>query len=161
MRQMMVKKERCSIQVLLIWENGGLLSQIPSPQQDQDKSHGQEFLLQFKVQFFGACRELLSSLSPHPGSLACPQLLLISGLLEPVCKAHTVMGHAAKVAYSWGSLSTHLGMHHQVGKSGRLPPGGHGPCGPKRKQVSTPWEFRPGARMSHKPPSLFVSLGLH
>ena len=60
------------------WENGGLLSQRPSPLSAMEKvqlssartRQKSMFLLHFKVQSCGACRGLLSGLSPHPGSLA-------------------------------------------------------------------------------------------
>ena len=38
------------------------------PQQGQDRSQRPGFLLHFKVQFFGTSRQLLSGLTPHPGS---------------------------------------------------------------------------------------------
>ena len=54
------------------------------PQQGLDKSQCPQFLLHFRAQSFGARRWLLSSLSPHPGGLACSQLLSMSGsLLKP------------------------------------------------------------------------------
>ena len=42
--------------------------------QGQDKNQSPDFLLHIKVQCFGTHRWLLSSLSPHPGCLACSQL---------------------------------------------------------------------------------------
>ena len=57
------------------------------------KNHPQQcqyprFLLHGKVQSFAACRHLLSSFSPYPGSLACSPLLSPSGsILDPVCGA--------------------------------------------------------------------------
>ena len=84
-RQMLLQKERGFIQVLLHWENGGLLSQSPSPQKDPDKIQCPELLLQFKVQSFGAHRQLLSGHSPYSGSLTYSWLLFILGslLLRP------------------------------------------------------------------------------
>ena len=43
----------------------------PRPQQGQNKTQGPEFLLHIKAPSFGVHRWLLSSLSPHPGSLVC------------------------------------------------------------------------------------------
>lgn len=87
-----------------------------------DKSQCSEFRLHFNEQSFGVCRQLLSSPSPHPGSLACCQLLSISDpLLEPACGAHMVTGHAA-AGDAWlcspgrESVWTHGPVHHHVGK---------------------------------------------
>ena len=68
-------------------------TQSNHPQQDQNKSQCPEFLLHLKVPSFGVCRQLLSG---HPGSLACSQLLPISGsVLEPACGASAAVGHAS------------------------------------------------------------------
>ena len=59
------------------------------------RSQRSEIVLYFKVQFFGACRQLLRGLSPCPGSLACSWLLSISGsLLGPSCRACMAISHA-------------------------------------------------------------------
>ena len=55
------------------------------PWQHQDQSQCSEFLLHFKGQSFGAHRQLLSGLSPHPGSLDCTWLLSISGSSGCLC----------------------------------------------------------------------------
>ena len=56
----------------------------PYPQQVQEKSQCLECLFHIKVQSFVARRQQLSSLSPHQGSLVCPQLLQWCSPLE-VC----------------------------------------------------------------------------
>ena len=70
------------------------LGKSPTVLSKAKKSQCRELLLNFKVQSFGTYRQLLSGLSLHPGSLACSQLLSISGsLLEPTCGARAAMGH--------------------------------------------------------------------
>lgn len=89
-------------------------------QQDQGKSQCPEFLLQFKVQCFGACRRL-SSHGPHPGCVA--SLLFISGsLLEPVCGARRATGCAAARATGLWLPEEHTGQC--ITKSARESPRG-------------------------------------
>ena len=88
---MLVKKQEVLFRCCVIWEDGRLLSQSPSPQHDQDKSQCPEFLLQFKVQSFEARRWL------HPSKVTCSWLLLlISGSLRAaVCGGCAALGYAA------------------------------------------------------------------
>ena len=96
MRQVLAQDERGLFRCHATWENGELPSQNPFPHQDREKRQCREFPLQFKVQSFGAHRQLLSGHRPHPGSLSCSWTLFISGsLLEPACRALTTMDHAA------------------------------------------------------------------
>lgn len=115
-----------------------LLSQSPSPfsalerhkgpQQDQDKIQGAESLLHVKVQCFGTCRWLLSSPSPHLGSLACSKLLCISGsLLELVYGA--CMAHGCVLSGERGHERKDQSITRCSRESERLPPGVSGPCG--------------------------------
>ena len=128
-------------------------------QQDRDKSQFPEFLLQFKVRSFGACRRLLRALSPHAGSWACSQLLCISGsLLGPACGACAVMGHAAARAtwshvLGWQSAWTHRQEHHHGGARERLPP-------EQRDQVSVQCECGSRARELHCSPGIVLSIYL-
>ena len=95
------------------------------PRQGQGKSQCPEFLLHFKVQSFGAHRQLLSSLSHYPGSLACSWLLSISGpLLEPARVAYMAMGMRLLEPHGWVLLGERAqectgAVHHQVGKTAR------------------------------------------
>ena len=132
-RQVLVQREKSFIQVLHdlgewwtpVWKTISPFchgKHYQCPQEGQDKSRCPEFLLHFKVQFFGAFRQLLSSLTPRPGILTCSLLLFISGsLMEPVCGSHTTMGHtAARAIWSHApgeeSTWTHRQVHHQVSR---------------------------------------------
>ena len=123
-----------------VWENGGLLSPSPSPQQEQDKSQCPELLFQFKVQPFGACRRLLGGLSPHLGSLTYSWLLFISSfLLEPVCGGHMAMAMwllGCRVTYPQAKAPkcTSQCITWWAREREGLPPGGHWPRGPWREQ---------------------------
>ena len=77
MRQVLVQKDRGFIQVLCNLADSRLNDHLfflpwkksSHTQQAQDKSQCPELLLYFKEESFGAHRQLLSVLSPHPGSL--------------------------------------------------------------------------------------------
>ena len=106
------------------------------PHDNQDISQCPESLLQLKVQSFGAYRQLLNGHSPHPGSLACSQQLVISGsLLGPVYGAHTAMGHATARAAKSNTPGrvrkcTGQSITTWARETERHPPGGLGACGP-------------------------------
>ena len=68
------------------------------PQQGQDKCQCPEFLLHFKVESFGARRQLLSGFRPI--QVASWLLPVLASLLDPACGAHVTRGHAAARA-SW------------------------------------------------------------
>ena len=104
----------------MAWENGRLPSQRLSPpfamekvqlslasQRQKPISRVPEFLIHFKVQSFGALRQLLSGLIPYAGILAFvanQKMLSISGpFLEPACEAHMAMSHVAAGA-AWSHV---------------------------------------------------------
>ena len=93
-----------------------------------------QFLVHVKVQCFGTCRGLLSSLSPHSGSLACSQVLSISGsLLELVCGAHTA--HGCMLSDERGHERMGQSITRWARESERLPPGGCGLGHGENRQV--------------------------